>query len=140
MKFSKEAVQTEIDLAADELDKAGHTDLAEKVDYYGNRLMTATAGEVPLIRRALSRILDEARRRMGATAAQPEKSEGAKKAEHATTRTRRASDARREVLRRRLMEIVANRKQAMEKLQALRTARQGRREKRQERLAKGEEK
>jgi hypothetical protein len=139
MKFTKEAVQTEVDMAADELEKAGHTDLAEKVDYYGNRLMVATAGEVPLIRRALSRILEEARRRMGA-AAQPEPSEEAKKAEHATSRTRRASDTRREVLRRRLMEIVANRKKAMEKLQTLRGARQERRDKRQERLAKDEKK
>ena len=125
MKFNKQAVQHELDMAAHELDKAGHKDLAEKVDLYGDRLMKATAGEVPLLRRALSRVLDEAKRRMGA-AQQEEQPERAAKAQHAVERSRRASDSRKEVLKRRLMAIAAKRKHATRRIEALRDQREAR--------------
>ena len=125
MKFNKTAVQKELDMAAEELEKAGHADLAGKVDYYGGRLMTATAGEVPLLRRALSRILDEAKRRMAAVE-KKEPSEAEKKAQAATQNTRRAGDARKELFQRRLKEIAVRRDAAKNKLNALRTARQER--------------
>ena len=125
MKFNKTAVQKELDMAAEELEKAGHADLASKVDYYGGRLMTATAGEVPLLRRALSRILDEAKRRMAAVE-KKEPSEAEKKAQAATQNTRRAGDARKELFQRRLKEIAVRRDAAKNKLNALRAARQER--------------
>ena len=61
MKFDRIASQDQLDLAASELEKAGFADLAEKVDYYANRLMKATASEIPLVKRALSRIQQEAK-------------------------------------------------------------------------------
>jgi hypothetical protein len=140
MKFNKDAVQKELDLAAHELEKAGHKDLAERVDYYGDRLMKVTAGEVPLLRRALSRVLDEAKRRMQGAKQQP--SAAATKAHHAVARSRRASDPRKEALKRKLMEIAAKRKQAARRLESLRARREARsedpadsrRSRRQERL------
>jgi hypothetical protein len=140
MKFNKTAVQHELDMAAHELEKAGFTDLAETVDYYANRLINATAGEVPLLRRALSRILDESKRRIQ-TAQPKEPTTAESKARTAVDKTRRASDDRKEVLKRRLLEIAAQRKQAAQRLEALRAKRETRtetaatrRERRRERL------
>ena len=96
--------------------------------------MAAADGEVSLIRRALSRILDEANKRMKANEQTAQKDERVQKAEHATTRARRASVARNALLRKRLLEIAAKRRQAMEKLSALRNARAQRREERKSRL------
>jgi len=133
MAFNRKAVQRELDLAATELENAGQTDLAGKVDYYNNRLMQATAGEVPLIRRALSRIMEEAKRR-----AQPKTGtrpvQAVQKAELATTSARRSGTARAEVLRRRLLALAAKRKQASERIAALRDSREERRAGRKARL------
>jgi uncharacterized membrane protein YqiK len=140
MAIDKTAVQKELDLAAHELEKAGHKDLADKVDYFGDRLMRATAGEVPLVRRALSRVLDEAKRRM--RAAEPKDDARVEKAKHATTQARRVSAVKKEVLRRRLLEIASKRKAAMKRLESLREGRQERssaeslRENRRQRIAK----
>lgn len=133
MAFNPKAVQHELDLAASELEKAGHADLAEKVDYYADRLVKASTGEVPLIRRALSRIMDEAKRRIQAKEA-PAQARNVQKAEHATTSARRVGSARAEVLRRRLLALAAKRKQAAERIDALRNSREERREGRRARL------
>jgi hypothetical protein len=64
MKLNKKALQKELDVAADELETLGHTDLADMVDHYNDRLMTsATVKDVNLVRRALQRIEREASRR-----------------------------------------------------------------------------
>lgn len=64
MKFNKRAIQRELDLAAEELEKHGYIDLADKVDRYTGKLMDITsAKEIPIIRRALARVEREADRR-----------------------------------------------------------------------------
>jgi len=64
MKLNKKALQKELDVAADELETLGHTDLADMVDHYNDRLMaSATVRDVNLVRRALQRIEREASRR-----------------------------------------------------------------------------
>ena len=66
MWFNKKAVEKELDLAAEELEKFGYVDLADKVDYYNERLMTVKSSkEIPVIRRSLQRIEHEASRRQG---------------------------------------------------------------------------
>jgi len=66
MWFNKKAVERELDLAAEELDKFGYKDLADKVDYYNERLMEVKSSkEIPVIRRALKRVEREASRRQG---------------------------------------------------------------------------
>jgi hypothetical protein len=125
MKFNKTAVQKELDMAAEELEKAGHSDLAMRVDYYGDRLMAANAAEVPLLRRALSRVLDEANRRMKAVKKE-EPPENVKKAQAATSNVRRVSDERKAVFVKRLREIAAKRQEARNKLEALRASRKER--------------
>ena len=69
MWFNKKAVERELDLAAEELDKFGYKDLADKVDYYNERLMEVKSSkEIPAIRRSLQRVEREAsRRRQGKT-------------------------------------------------------------------------
>jgi len=64
MYFNKKAVEKELDLAAEELESFGYVDLADKVDYYNERLMAVKSSkELPIIRRALKRIESEASRR-----------------------------------------------------------------------------
>ena len=66
MWFNKKAVEKELDLAAEELEKFGYVDLADKVDYYNERLMEVKSSkEIPIIRRSLQRIEHEAARRQG---------------------------------------------------------------------------
>lgn len=69
MWFNKKAVERELDLAAEELDKFGYKDLADRVDYYNERLMEVKNNkEIPAIRRSLQRVEREAsRRRQGKT-------------------------------------------------------------------------
>jgi len=56
-RFNKKAVRHELDKAALELDKHGHKDLADKVDYYNKRLMAAkTDRDVQVLHRAINRI------------------------------------------------------------------------------------
>jgi len=126
MKFDKKAAQAQLDLAATELENAGFADLAEKIDYYSDRLMKATASEISLVKRALSRIQQEAKKRLNAVQ-KTKPATNADKAKAATLKSRRSSDSRKETLKRRLKTIVARRKQAEEKLEALRMARQKRR-------------
>jgi len=125
MKFDKAAARDQLDLAASELENAGFADLAEKVDYYNYRMMKATASEIPLIKRAISRIQQEATRRFRLT--KPKSSVRVSKATAATQNARRATAARKETLKRRLKTIVANRKKAAERLEALRNSRETRR-------------
>jgi hypothetical protein len=125
MKFNREETQSQLDIAASQLEEAGFADLAEKVDYYADRLLKATAGELPLIKRALHRVQQEAKKRLDALhKAQP--ATKADKAENATLKARRSSESRKETLKRRLKTIVSNRKKAAEKLEALRLERQSR--------------
>ena len=125
MKFNKKAVQDQLDLAASELEKSGFADLAEKVDYYNDRLVKETASELPLIRRALQRILHVAKQRLNeAHKAHPLKSN---KARSAVLKSRRSAALRKETSKRRLKTIVAKRKKAAEKLELLRAGRQQRR-------------
>lgn len=66
MYFNKKAVERELDLAAEELDGFGYKDLADKVDYYNERLMEVDSSkDLPIIRRSLQRIEREASRRRG---------------------------------------------------------------------------
>jgi len=132
MKFDRNAARSQLDLAANELEGAGFADLAEKVDYYAYRLVQASPSEIPLVKRALSRIQQEAKKRL-ATLQEDQPSAKAAKAKAATLHSRRSADARKETLKRRLKTIVAKRKQAMEKLETLRSARQARRSGKDER-------
>jgi len=132
MKFDKDTAQSQLDLAASELENAGFADLAEKVDYYADRLMKATASEIPLVKRALHRVQKEAKKRLDAAQkAKPATKED--KAKAATLKARRSSESRKATLKRRLKTIVANRKKAAEKLEALRENRQKRRSGKDER-------
>jgi hypothetical protein len=132
MKFDKDVAQSQLDLAAAEVENAGFADLAEKIDYYADRLMKASASEIPLVKRALHRIQQEAKKRLNA-ANKAEPATKADKAEAATLKSRRSSESRKETLKRRLKTIVANRKKAAEKLEALRADRQTRRSGKDER-------
>jgi len=61
-------IQKELDLAAEELDRKGYRDLADKVDFYNNRLTkTSSKRGTDLIRKALERIDEETDRRDGVT-------------------------------------------------------------------------
>jgi hypothetical protein len=142
MKFNKEAMQNQLDLAAHELQRAGFMDLAEKVDYYAFRMMTASISELPLIKRALSRLEQEAKKRLDAMH-KVELPEDADKAQKAVMNARRAADPRKETLARRLKTLVAKRQQAKRKLEALRasrtqrrSAKEARKRLREERLSK----
>lgn len=64
--MNRRLIQNKLDRAAAILDKKGYTDLANKVDHYGDRFMKASSQkEVDLIKRALARVNDEADRRDG---------------------------------------------------------------------------
>ena len=64
MWFNRKAIEKELDQAAEELDKFGYKDLADKVDYYNERLMAVKSSkDIPIIRRELQRIENEASRR-----------------------------------------------------------------------------
>jgi len=125
MKFNRKAAQAQLDLAANELESAGFADLAEKVDYYADRLLKASVSEIPLVKRALSRLQQEAKKRLEAVH-KTKPATAADKAESATVKARRASLARKAILKRRLKTIVAKRKQAAEHLESLRAKRQTR--------------
>jgi hypothetical protein len=64
MSVDKKAVQKELDLAADEMERLGYMDLAGHVDKYNNRMVEAKSGEVATIYRALQNICVEAERRV----------------------------------------------------------------------------
>lgn len=122
MAISKKALQKKLDFAAAELENAGHKDLAAKVDYYCDRLMAVkTAGEVSLIHRAISRIHAEAKKRVE-TAASLE----TQTAKESVRRARRVSDSKKELLQRRIANIVARRKKAAAKLAGIKDKRDNR--------------
>jgi len=57
-------IQRELDLAAEELDRKGHRDLADQVDYFNERLShTDDPEEIEGIKQALKKIDIQARRR-----------------------------------------------------------------------------
>jgi len=124
MKFDKQAVQRELDKASEALDRAGHADLAARIDYYSDKLITASEQEEPLIRRSLARVYNEAKRRMNASV--ENLSEKAVKAKEATTKSRRSSDQRKATAKKRLVAVAAKRKEALKTLSALKTARKER--------------
>lgn len=132
MKFDKKAAQNQLDLAAEELENAGFADLAEKIDYYSYRLTQASATEIPLIKRALSRIRQEAQGRLNKFQ-KNKPTEKINKAKAATLHARRSSAVRKATLKRRLKTIIAKREHAMKKLEVLRSARQTRRNSKEER-------
>lgn len=121
MKFNAQALQREMDLAAEELERAGHLDLAERVDRYNAVLLSASKKDLPQIHRGLSRIQAEYEQRMnqaGKKEAAP--SADAAKAQHAVMQARRASIRRKLALKRFLREKAAQRKKASEKVATLR--------------------
>jgi hypothetical protein len=62
--MNRRLIQKELDTAAEELDRKGYRDLANRVDHYNARLMKAKQdSEIQLIARALGRIDKESDRR-----------------------------------------------------------------------------
>ncbi len=120
MKFDKAAVQKELDIAADHLERAGQTALATKVDYYAARLMKASAGEIPLLQRAIKRIYDDAQKQIAA--AKTDVPKNVEKAKKATTNAKARSEERKAVLERRLKAIASRRARATKALKQLRAS------------------
>lgn len=121
MKFDAKALQREMDLAAEELERAGHLDLATRVDRYNALLLTADKKDLPQIHRGLSRIQAEYEQRMKATEKKEQSpSVDAAKAQHAVLQARRASIRRKLALKRYLREKAAQRKKGSEKVATLR--------------------
>lgn len=65
MRFNKKALQRQLDLAAQELEDKGYSDLADQVDKTNEKLMHASPEEIPAIRARLTKINAEADRRSG---------------------------------------------------------------------------
>ena len=131
--MDKTELQSSLDLVAEEMERAGFADLGEKIDYYNDRLTTANAAEVALIKRALRGIHTTAKSRLDHVAPEGEK---AQKASAVTLKARRSSVARRETLKRRLQTIIAKRKKAADKLTEVKAARKERVKNRKQRIAK----
>ena len=105
MWFNKKAVERELDLAAEELDKFGYKDLADKVDYYNERLMEVKSSkEIPVIRRALQRVEQQASRRQ-ASRRQAGKTKGSR-----TVDKRKLDDLKKKARMRQLRKALAERK------------------------------
>jgi hypothetical protein len=65
VKFNKEAVQKQLDLAAEALDNQGLSDLADKVDYLNDKLFNVSSKkEFDLIKKGLANIERTARDRV----------------------------------------------------------------------------
>lgn len=74
MRLNKEAVQRELDIAAEAMEKHGYVDLANKIDQYAGLIMQATeTTDLQEIRRGLERVEREASRRKTAFIAKDEK-------------------------------------------------------------------
>lgn len=119
MSLDRKALQRELDLAADELDKTGFTDLADRVDQYSELLVTAKAEQVPQIHRGLSRIQMEYEQRVKKVAKEAEPKGDAAKARHAVLSARRASIRRKIAVKRFLRQKAAQKKKANKKVDAL---------------------
>jgi hypothetical protein len=121
MKFDARVLQREMDLAAEELERTGYLDLAERVDRYNALIPSASKKDLPQIHRGLSRIQAEFEQRMNRTAKkEAAPSADATKAQHAVLQARRASIRRKLALTRFLREKAAQRKKASEKVATLR--------------------
>ena len=133
--LNRKAIQRELDLAAEELDRQGYKDLADKVDLYNTKLQRASSREIPLIRKALINVQEEADRRANRKD-NPRTSSLNKEAELAKRRAllerwkaRRAHEtgleARREAMRReKLRKVLAERR--AERNASLRSRRESR--------------
>jgi len=117
MSLDRNALQHELDLAAEELDKAGHKDLADRVDQYSELLVQAKEKDVPQIHRGLSRVQMEYEQRTKREAAKQDPK--AAKAQNAVMSARRASIKRKIAVKRLLRERAANRKKETKKIEAL---------------------
>lgn len=124
MGLDKKAVQEELDKAAEALERAGHTDLAARVDYYSDKLAASSDKEATLVRRSLARVYNEAKRRLNAS--MENISDKAAKAKEATTKSRRSSAKRKATAKKRLKAVAAKRKEALKTIESLRVARQKR--------------
>lgn len=101
MWFNKKAVEKELDLASEELEGFGYVDLADKVDYYNERLMEVKSNkELPVIRRALQRIEHEASRRRSG------------KSENKTIDKRKLAELKKNARDRKLAKVIKDRKEA----------------------------
>lgn len=121
--ITRKSIQNRLDIAAEYLERDGHFDLAAKVDYYCAQLDTCTPENLPLIKRALSRVLDDGRSRVPEVAAPADR---VVKAQAATQKARRVSDKKRETIKRRLSAIAAKRKKAKNMLESFREDRKER--------------
>lgn len=131
--FSKKAIQDRLDVAAEYLEREGHHDLAAKIDYYCARLDGCSPDEVPLIKRALARIIEDGRSRIP-TQTPPQNTERVAKARAATQRARRSAENKKAAIKRRLKEIATRRKKAKDMLESFRASRKERLRKRAEDL------
>lgn len=127
-KISKQAIQKHLDVIAETLEQSGFRDLSARVDYYSNRLMTASIDEAILIKRALTRVSEEIRRRLVAGEKNkppikvPKKEEPEEKSVEKgapKNREKTVADARKEVLRKRLAALKETRNKVAQRLEAL---------------------
>lgn len=116
MALDRTALQHELDLAAEELDKAGHQDLADRVDQYSEMLVQAKDEDIAKIHRGLSRVQMEFEQRNRKEAKEDQKTE---KAQNAVLHARRASIRRKIAIKRLLREKAAAKKRGAKKVDAL---------------------
>ncbi len=117
MALNRRALQRELDLAADELDRVGYKDLADRVDRYSEMLMAAKASDIPIIHRGLSRIQYEYENRVKKEARE-EITGRALKAQNAVLSARRSSIQRKIAIKRLLRERAAQREKNQKKVEA----------------------
>jgi len=128
---TRKAIQNRLDIAAEYMEREGHFDLAAKVDYYCARIEACTPEEIPLIKRALSRVLEDGRSRVPA---QTPPEERVVKAQAATQKARRVAAKKHETIKRRLKAIAAKRKKAKDMLESFRESRKERLRKKAEKM------
>jgi hypothetical protein len=113
MKLNKQAIQKELDLAAEELEKCGYQDLAEQIDKCNSQLMQLEDDkhqEITAVKRTLSRISREAERRERVKNGKSEDEKSKEKA--AIEKARRVSEVKKHLKVKRIKEeIAANKKQ-----------------------------
>jgi hypothetical protein len=119
MALDKKALQRELDIAAEELDKAGFAELADRVDQYSIMLMHASEKQLPQIHRGLSRIQSDYERLAAKKASEQDVKGAAAKAQNAVMSARRASLRRKIAIKRFLREKAAERKKASKKVEAI---------------------
>lgn len=101
MRFNKEAVQRELDLAAEEMERHGYVDLANKIDQYASLIMKADEGlDLQEIRRGLERVERESSRR---------------KANFVEKDEKEVIAAKRQLIQKKLAKLREERKQAVRK-------------------------